>query len=219
MARKKELDDEKVLADIYSRAVDILENEGIEKISVRKVCNTVGISTGTFYSYYPTKARLIVRLLDGMKNYYEKDVFPYLTGDSLQQLGQILQAYGKRVTSRGVNYARTFYVYYAVNNNLFLSYNPDGRYFKKMLTDRVQKCIDDGFFGKSTDAEKIAEQLHLICFGLLIDYTYYESSEKAMETAKEVYDNYISGLRDKTSAVGIKPRHTADFPFGEIISK
>lgn len=49
MARKKELDDEKVLADIYSRAVDILENEGIEKISVRKVCNTVGISTGTFY--------------------------------------------------------------------------------------------------------------------------------------------------------------------------
>lgn len=40
MARKKELDDEKVLADIYSRAVDILENEGIEKISVRKICNT-----------------------------------------------------------------------------------------------------------------------------------------------------------------------------------
>lgn len=78
MARKKELDDEKVLADIYSRAVDILENEGIEKISVRKVCNTVGISTGTFYSYYPTKDRLIVRLMDGMKNYYEKDIFPIL---------------------------------------------------------------------------------------------------------------------------------------------
>ena len=112
MARKKELDDEKVLADIYSRAVDILENEGIEKISVRKVCNTVGISTGTFYSYYPTKDRLIVRLMDGMKNYYEKDIFPYLTGNSLRQLEQILQAYGKRVTSRGVNYARTFYVYY-----------------------------------------------------------------------------------------------------------
>lgn len=201
MARKKELDDEKVLADIYSRAVDILENEGIEKISVRKICNTVGISTGTFYSYYPTKDRLIVRLMDGMKNYYEKDIFPYLTGNSLRQLEQILQAYGKRVTSRGVNYARTFYVYYVMNKNLFLSYNPEGGYFIKMLTQRVQKCIDEGFFGKSTDAEKIAEQLRLICFGLLLDYTYCENREKAMERAKEVYDNYISGLRNKATAV------------------
>lgn len=189
------------MADIYSRAVDILENEGIEKISVRKICNTVGISTGTFYSYYPTKDRLIVRLMDGMKNYYEKDIFPYLTGNSLRQLEQILQAYGKRVTSRGVNYARTFYVYYVMNNNLFLSYNPEGGYFIKMLTDRVQKCIDEGFFGKCTDAEKIAGQLRLICFGLLLDYTYCENREKAMERAKEVYDNYISGLRNKATAV------------------
>ena len=70
-----------------------------------------------------------------------------------------------------------------------------------MLTDRVQKCIDEGFFGKCTDAEKIAEQLRLICFGLLLDYTYCENREKAMERAKEVYDNYISGLRNKATAV------------------
>lgn len=195
MARKKELDDEKVLADIYNRAVDILENEGIEKISVRKVCNAAGISTGTFYNFYPTKDHLIARLLDGMRNYYEKDVFPTLTGNSYEQLEQILTAFLNRVMSRGLKYAREFYVYYTMYNKLFLEYSPYGHYLVPMLQEKIQNCIEDGFFPADTDRHQLARQLMLLCHGTLLEYTFYEDEEKVKTIAQGVFKTYLNAVK------------------------
>ena len=106
MARHKELNDEKVLQDIYNAAVDVLAQDGIEGLSIRKVCSLANISTGTFYKYYPTKIDLLHRLIDYMENYYKNDVVPYLNGDGFDMLYNISMAFVKRMLRRDLDYAK-----------------------------------------------------------------------------------------------------------------
>ncbi|MEG1782253.1 MAG: TetR/AcrR family transcriptional regulator [Oscillospiraceae bacterium] len=106
MSRKVELEPEKVLQAIYIAATDAIEAHGIESITIRDICQRAKISTGSFYHFYPNKQKLLNRMIDYMENYYRDEVVPYLHGSALEKMEQLIVAYVKRITRRGVGYTR-----------------------------------------------------------------------------------------------------------------
>ncbi|MBQ3008822.1 MAG: TetR/AcrR family transcriptional regulator [Oscillospiraceae bacterium] len=193
MARHKELDDEKVLQDIYNAAVEIIDREGLDKISVRKICNMAGISTGTFYHFYPTKNDLITRLIDHMENYYKDDVIPYLEGTALEKLKTLIMAYVKRVIRRGLSYARWNAEYRTYCNLSPADY--DG-FFKSHLYKQIaQEAIDNGETNGKYTAHQIATMATTVGYGCLLQYTTLSGQIDLVRYADPLADVFIDGIR------------------------
>lgn len=193
MARHKELDDAKVLQDIYNAAVEILAAEGIEGLSIRKVCRLADISTGTFYHFYPTKQHLIERLIDYMENFYKNDVVPYLEGSGLEKLYTISAAYVNRIMRRGLDYAKQTMDFH---NNGTLTGETNSRLYRTQLFLKVsQECVDNGEVKEIYTAQQICDSVMAVCRGLSLTYTYLNADVDMQPLIDQTLKIFIDGIK------------------------
>lgn len=55
---------------ILAQAKSIVQQEGMDQLTIRRVAAATGISIGTVYNYFPTKRELIVHLMEDYWNTY-----------------------------------------------------------------------------------------------------------------------------------------------------
>ncbi|MBQ8603285.1 MAG: TetR/AcrR family transcriptional regulator [Oscillospiraceae bacterium] len=193
MARHKELDDEKVLQDIYNSAVEILAAEGLDGLSIRKICRMANISTGTFYHYYPTKSDLMRRLLDYMENFYKNDVVPGLSGSGTEMLYDICIAFVQRMLRRGLDYAKKFIDF---DNNDTLTVDDFSQlYLGKVFYGVAQKCIDDGEIKDGFTRHDIVMMAKSVSHGCVLNYNNLNASVDAADIAHKTITAFINGIK------------------------
>lgn len=56
-------------AELLANAQEILENEGLESLSIRRLAKESHVSVGTIYNYFPNKSALFLELI---KNFWQK---------------------------------------------------------------------------------------------------------------------------------------------------
>ncbi len=193
MARHKELNDEKVLQDIYNAAVEVLARDGIDGLSIRKVCRLAGISTGTFYKYYPTKMDLMHRLIDYMENFYKNDVVPRLNGNGLDMLYDTAMAFVKRMLRRDLEYAKKFVNFDNMDTLTKDSFSQ--LYIGKVFYGVAQKCIDDGLVKEGYTRDDIVMMVKSICHGCVMNYTNLNGTIDAIDIADKTLKVFIEGIR------------------------
>ncbi len=193
MARHKELNDEKVLQDIYNAAVDVLAQDGMDGLSIRKVCHLANISTGTFYKFYPTKMDLIHRLIDYMENYYKNDVVPRLGGNGFDILYDISIAFVKRMLRRDLDYAKKFVDF--DNNDTITADDFKRLYIGKVFYGAAQKCIDDGLVKEGYTRDDIVMMVKSICQGCVLNYTNLNGTVDIMNIADKTLKAFIEGIK------------------------
>lgn len=193
MARHKELDEQKVLNDIYTAAVDVLAAEGFEGLSIRKICKLANVSTGTFYHFYPTKQDLIHRLIDYMENYYKDDVVPYLTGTGLEKLYQISMALIQRMLRRGLDYAKKIVDF--DNNDTLTVDDFRNLYIGKVFYSVAQECVDNGEVKAEYTADDIVMMIKSVCHGVVMNYTNLNGTVDVNNIAEKTLNIFINGIK------------------------
>ena len=193
MARHKELDDEKILQDIYNTAVDMLAQDGIDGISIRKICKSVGISTGTFYKYYPTKQDLLHRLFDYMENFYRDDVVPHLTGTGTQMLYDLCMAFINRILRRDLDYARKMITFN--NNDTLVMEEFEQLYVAKLFTSVSQKCIDDGEIKPGFTPVDIILMAKSVCHGCIMNHVNLNGTIDTLDISHKTITAFIDGIK------------------------
>lgn len=83
---------ENIKETILKEAMNIAHSEGLSKISMRKIANRCDIALGTIYNYYPTKADIVLDLVEGFWMTCFKD-FNKLCSEELDFFEQIEQIY------------------------------------------------------------------------------------------------------------------------------
>ena len=193
MARHKELDDEKVLQDIYNAAVELIETDGLDKLSIRKICKMANISTGTFYHYYPTKTELINRLIDHMENYYKNDVVPYLSGTGIEKLRTLVIAHVKRVIRRGLGYAQ-----WNADYRTYCGLTPadyDSFYKSRLFLQTAQEAVDNGETNGEYTAHEICTMLYGICYGSMMLYTTLSGQIDIIAHTEMALNAFMDGIK------------------------
>lgn len=193
MARHKELNDEKVLQDIYNSAVEILATDGIDGLSIRKICKMANISTGTFYHYYPTKTDLLRRLIDYMENYYKNDVVPYLSGSGTDMLYDICMAFVKRMLRRDLDYTKKTVGF--DNNDILTIDDFRQLYIGRLFYDIAQKCIDDGEIKEEYTRHDIVMMAKSISHGCVLNYTNLNATVDTFDIADKTLKIFIDGIK------------------------
>lgn len=84
----------------------MIEREGFEHITIRGVCKELGISTGTFYHYFPEKNDLAQTLFTHIDCFFEHDVTNKFTENEIENLSLFFCEYCNYVVSYGVETCR-----------------------------------------------------------------------------------------------------------------
>lgn len=68
--------------EIIMKVISMLSDLNFKEVTVRKICSTADISTGTFYHYFPTKNDLVTKILGKIDEYLTEQVLPELTSEN-----------------------------------------------------------------------------------------------------------------------------------------
>ena len=84
----------------------LITRDGFENLTIRGICKELGISTGSFYHYFPDKGDLIKVLFADIDDYFEHVVSKDFTEDEHQNLITFCENYGIYTVRNGVETCR-----------------------------------------------------------------------------------------------------------------
>lgn len=179
---------------IFSIAMKMMETEGYEKLSIRKICSAAEISTGKFYTYFQSKQDLLsyyYRQAEQAFSENAKDKF-----DGLDLKTQIVEFYGwymEYTASFGVE----FVMHYFNTQNEAMDISTYNNYIMNTTDNFLEVAIQNGFklpSGKSI--HQLSIDFCIIVKGVIFTWVAERGNFSLSETTKDLLSRCISGLLD-----------------------
>lgn len=129
--------------NILYEAREIVENHGIDKLTMREVSNKTGIAVGTIYNYFPTKRELTTVLIEE----YWNDYLNHL--DEIDRNFTDLFAKLYEIYKKMEYFVDTFKEIWV--KNYTTGYSKNGMERKNIFIDKLVKRIDEILFKELTN--------------------------------------------------------------------
>jgi hypothetical protein len=210
----------RILKGFIEAVKNIIEKDGIERVTIRKVAQMAGYNSATIYNYFDNCNQLIFFGAISFMDDYVKDIPRYLGGGS-NTLEQFLLIWECFIRHSFINP----WIYYAIftediggcSENLFKKYYqlfPDElgdipqKYIPMLLESElskrcslhIQPCVEEGYFSPKK-AEEVDEKIRLIYHGMLsllvnnrLKYSADEAVSKSMMYIHQITYNAIDNL-------------------------
>lgn len=92
--------------ELFSQITALIRKDGYANLTVRGICTDLGISTGTFYHYFPEKNDLAWILFSDIDDYFDTVVTSKFDDNELGNLITFCIEYGTYVEENGVETCR-----------------------------------------------------------------------------------------------------------------
>ena len=117
---KREEQTKAVKESILKAADEILRNEGIEHVTVSRICKMANVSVGSFYHHFSSKENVLSHyLIDAFEK--RKDEFDEAEGsDVIASLLKSYRLYNSFLLEKGYDFIRNYYI---PTNKAIFSYN------------------------------------------------------------------------------------------------
>lgn len=202
----------RILKAFINAVRDLISNEGIENVTIRKVANKAGYNSATIYNYFDNLNQLIFFGAISFLDDYVKAIPFYLnkSNDALDQFLLIWECFVKN----SFDNPQIFYAIFTENigdssENLFKKYyelfpeeldNIPKKYIPMLLESELSKrcsihikpCIEAGYF-TTEKAEEVDERIRLIYHGML-SLMVNNRLSYSKEEATKVFMKYISNI-------------------------
>ncbi|WP_313135074.1 TetR/AcrR family transcriptional regulator [Anaerocolumna sp.] len=187
IARKQEL-----LAQI----TDLINTEGYANLTVRKICHCLGISTGSFYHYFPYKGELAWILFADIDDYFNNEVVRKFTKNEADNLLIFGEEYGNYVTERGVETCR--YISLAPLRDASNNYMDEKRGIFQILLNIVLRGEEKKQLKLAgTDAIDTARMLMIVLRGFSADWAKHNGNYSLPEAILPVMKLLSVSLTNK----------------------
>lgn len=157
---------------IIDATVSLIKKEGIDCISVRRVCDTAGIATGTFYYYFKNKDELLLSfIMESSFDDFELQTPISNLADRIIELYSILV---DKYISFGKDFMQSFYT---PSNSALASYMSEinGAFLPGTIMERCEAEIayaqKEGFCDPTWDPHKVSEDICAIVKGAIFEYS------------------------------------------------
>lgn len=154
--------------ELLSQIKQLVKVEGLDKLTIRKICRELNISIGTFYHYFSEKSDLAWVMFSDMDMYFEYDVTNNFTDNEITNLIDFCLAYARYVVNNGLEAA------------LYLSVIPfkhqDRHYFAEdravfqVLLGIIQRGIDKQQIVYHQSEKMLAQMILVLLRGYFTDW-------------------------------------------------
>lgn len=189
---KRQLQAEQTKRHIFRTALNLLDQQDFESITVRDIVREAGVSIGSFYNAYGTKLDVFYETFQVADEYFETTVRPRLTQPA--------------ASDRILYFFREYARYNSVETPISLTkilYNPNNPYFRRssnrgmvpILTELVQQALDGEEFQTDCPADEIAQFLMICIRGVVYDWCLANGSYTLTDRVEEYVRHLLKVYR------------------------
>ncbi|MDO4633763.1 MAG: TetR/AcrR family transcriptional regulator [Eubacteriales bacterium] len=157
---------------IIDATVSLIKKEGVDSITVRRVCDVAGIATGTFYYYFKNKDELLLSFI--MESSFEDFELCTPLSDPAHRILELYTILVDKYLSFGREFMQSFYT---PANTALASYMSeiDGAFLPGTVMARCESEIrlaqEAGFCDASINAHEASEDICAIVKGAIFEYS------------------------------------------------
>lgn len=188
LVKEKQLLKRKAIMDAVLK---LMEEYEFDSLTVRMICDTANISTGTFYHYFTDKNALIHEILGEIDGYLEEQAADQLTNDDEYEN---LLVYGRLVMQQVTS---TGYVIAGLISGMPLPSTPDkinkewDRIFLSIPLNIIEKGQNKGQFITAMSAHKITDMVIIFIRGFALDWARRSGTYDLQEKFAEYYTYFL----------------------------
>ena len=152
---KKNSHDTDSRTEFINAAIKIIKDIGVEKLTVRSVCNEAGLSIGTFYHFFQDKNDLLMDFIkEPFFSSFENISLKTPLNDISGLITELYMLLIKRYMKLGRDFVKSFY---SSDNRILSAYmsEKDGKFMPGTIMERCEKelllAYQEGFIKISDD--------------------------------------------------------------------
>ena len=187
---------------IYSAAIELMDRDGFENITIADISKMAGVSVGAFYHYFTSKNDILAEIFRKADEYFSTQVIAGLKSGSVpERIIEYFDHYAKFNVRSGME----------LTQQLF---NPKIKFFIKkdrpmltILDDLIQEGQQKREIRADEDPEELSRFLFVMARGIVFEWSVYDGSydlEAQMHKYMECLVSTLAiGIPDSSSVKGV----------------
>ena len=187
---------------IYSAAIELMDRDGFENITIADISKMAGVSVGAFYHYFTSKNDILAEIFRKADEYFSTQVIAGLKSGSIpERIIEYFDHYAKFNVRSGME----------LTQQLF---NPKIKFFIKkdrpmltILDDLIQEGQQKREIRADEDPEELSRFLLVMARGIVFEWSVYDGSydlEAQMHKYMECLVSTLAiGIPDSSSVKGV----------------
>ena len=175
---------------IYSSAIELMEQEGFDKITIADISEKAGVSVGAFYHYFSSKNDILAEIFHRADDYFSTHVL-----NSLQQistLGQIVEYFDHYARFNQTSGVETTQQLFSPKIKFFIK---EGRPMLDILHDLIKSGQENNEIRKDIDAKELVKYLFVMARGVIFEWSLYDGEYDLEERMHYCMENLVSTIK------------------------
>lgn len=177
---------------IMEATVQLIKEKGVEKVTVRNVCEKAGIAVGTFYYYFRNKDDLMFYFVS--ESFYDVE----LKSSEEDITGRIIELYMTMINhyrELGIKFVKSFY---STNNSALSAYmtESDGKFVANSIMakseEEMEKAYKLGLIVEGTDIHMLCNDLCTIVKGTVFEWCLCNEAMDIECVVSRILSRYIA---------------------------
>lgn len=178
--------------ELFSQVTELINKIGFENITIRGICQSLNISTGSFYHYFSDKSDLILILFEDIDEYFQNDVAKSFNDDEYSNLLTFTDHYGKYVINNGVGTCRCISM--APLKSGHINYLEEKRGIFLVLNDILRRGISKKQFPPEINPEETTRMILIVLRGYSADWAKHNGDYDLCEAITRFMSVFIKSI-------------------------
>jgi len=175
---------------IYSAAIDLMDREGFENITIADISKKAGVSVGAFYHYFTSKNDILADIFHKVDEYFSSQVISGLNkGTTPEKIIEYFDYYAKFSMRSGVELTQQLF---KPQIKFFVEKN---RPMVTLLEDLIQEGQRKKEIRADESPEELARFLIIMARGIVFDWSVSDGSYDLEPMMHKYIENLVSTLR------------------------
>ncbi|OGN89837.1 MAG: hypothetical protein A2Y88_03555 [Chloroflexi bacterium RBG_13_48_10] len=174
---------------IYSAAIDLMDRDGFENITIAGISKKAGVSVGAFYHYFTSKNDILAEIFHKADEYFSTEVISGLKMGSIpKKIVEYFDYYAKFNMRSGVELTQEIF-------------NPKIKFFIKkdrpmltILEDLIQEGQEKKEIRADEDPEELSRFLFVMARGIVFEWSVYDGSYDLEAQMHKYIESLVSTL-------------------------
>jgi TetR/AcrR family fatty acid metabolism transcriptional regulator len=175
---------------IYTSAIELMEKEGFENITIADISEKAGVSVGAFYHYFDSKNDILAEIFNRADEYFSTQVVNSLSQASIpEQILEYFDHYAKFNITSGVETTQQLF------NPKIKFFVKEGRPMLEILQGLILEGQKKNEIRGDVDAKELVRYLFVMARGVVFEWSLYDGNYDLEDKMHRYMENLIATIK------------------------
>ena len=175
---------------IYTSAIELMEKEGFDNITIADISKKAGVSVGAFYHYFNSKHDILAEIFHRADEYFSTQVVNSLSPASIpEQIVEYFDHYAKFNLTSGVETTQQLF---SPKIKFFIK---EGRPMLEILHELILSGQKKNEIRTDLDANELVSYLFVMARGIVFEWSLYDGNYDLEARMHKYIENLVSTIK------------------------